>query len=139
MARRTDVLKRVPLFQSLSARQLRGLHDIAEQARYMDGASVVRAGEPGDALFVILEGQAKVVSPKGRVITRLLPGDFFGEISLLDGGLRTASVVTETPLAALIIRRSRFLKVVGREPAVAMHMLREVAGRLRRAERPLSA
>lgn len=138
MPRRTEVLKGIPLFQGLSARHLRRVRDLADEMRFMGGHSVVRAGDPGDTLFVILEGQAKVVGRNGRVVTRLLPGDFFGEVSLLDGGVRTASVVSETPLVMLAIGRRPLFAAIEQEPEIALRMLRELAGRLRRAERPIS-
>ncbi len=104
----------------------------------MEGASIVREGEPGDAAFVILEGEAKVVRPGGRVIHRLLPGDFFGEISLLDGGPRTATVVAETPMTLLGLDRAHFRGLIENEPSVAVNLLQHCAAMLRRAEHPTS-
>ena len=138
MGKPTGIIAGVPLFGGLSRRQLRRVLDLAEEAAYMEGHSLVREGEPGDAFFVLLAGQAKVVGRNGRLVARLLPGDFFGEISLLDGGARMATVVSETPLRTLLIKRRPFLKMLQSEPAITMHMLKEVARRLRRAERPLS-
>jgi CRP-like cAMP-binding protein len=104
----------------------------------MDGASVVRHGEAGDTFFVILEGEAKVTTPSGRVVNRLRPGEFFGEISLLDGGPRTANVIAETPLTMLVLSRSSLLRLVKREPAVGVRLLGHVAMMLRRLERSAS-
>jgi len=103
----------------------------------MEGASVVKEGDPGDAFYVILEGQAKVVSKSGKVVHRLVPGDFFGEISLLDGGARTADVVSETPLTTLELKRKAFQKVLEQEPGVAAKMLEHTASMLRRVERTM--
>ena len=61
---------------------------------------MVKEGQAGDNFFVALTGQAKV-TVKGRTVHRILPGDHFGEISLLDGGVRTATVTTETPMTLL--------------------------------------
>ena len=102
----------------------------------MEGAHVVRAGDPGDTFYVILEGEAKVTTTSGRVINRLRPGDFFGEISLLDGGPRTASVVSETPMTMLALTRTAFHKALREEPAVAVKLLVYAAAMLRRLERP---
>jgi CRP-like cAMP-binding protein len=98
----------------------------------MEGATIVRAGEPGTSFFMILEGEAKVLSPGGRVLNRLLPGDFFGEISLLDGGPRTASVIADTPMSLLALARTDFQTVLAEEPAVAVKLLQHSAGMLRR-------
>ncbi len=139
MARRgVDVLSRVPLFSGLSRRQLKRIGVLAEEVHYMESASVVREGEEGDSFFVIVEGQAKVIRRDRRVLNRLLPGDFFGEISLLDGGRRTASVVSETPLTLLMLERRPFAKMLREDPGIAVKMLGELAGRLRRMERSLS-
>jgi CRP/FNR family transcriptional regulator, cyclic AMP receptor protein len=85
---------------------------------------------------VILEGMAKVVVGK-RVINRLLPGDYFGEISLLDGGKRTASVISETPLRVLIIERKKFLRLLEEENAIALALLEGLARTIRRTDRSL--
>jgi CRP/FNR family cyclic AMP-dependent transcriptional regulator len=133
--RERDALARVPLFAGLSARHLRRLADLTEEHRYMEGSSVVREGEPGDTFYVILEGEAKVLSGARRVLNRLQPGDFFGEISLLDGGPRTATVVADTPLTMLALPRRGFLRSIEQEPAVGVKLLAHAAGMLRRLER----
>jgi CRP-like cAMP-binding protein len=125
----------VPLFSGLAPRYLRRIGDLTEEQRYMEGARVVREGDVGDTFYVILEGQAKVVSGSGRVVNRLRPGDFFGEISLLDGGPRTASVVAETELTMLALTRKDFLRVIQQDPAVGVKLLAHTAGLLRRMER----
>lgn len=105
----------------------------------MEGASIVRENEPGDTFYVVLEGQARVVNARGRLLNRVFPGDFFGEIALLDGGPRTASVVAETPMVLLGLSRSAFRAVLASEPAVAVKLLQYAAGMLRRAEHPATA
>jgi CRP/FNR family cyclic AMP-dependent transcriptional regulator len=85
---------------------------------------------------VILEGLARVVVGK-RTINRLMPGDYFGEISLLDGGVRTASVVSETPMKVLLIDRKRFLKLLRSEGAIAVALLEGLARAIRRTDRSL--
>ena len=102
----------------------------------MEDAAIVREGEKGDTFFVVLEGQARVVNRNGRVLNRVYPGDFFGEISLLDGGPRTATVVAETPMLLLGLSRSAFQNVLAAEPAVAVKLLQYSAGMLRRTEHP---
>jgi CRP-like cAMP-binding protein len=131
-------LAQVPLFSGLAPRHLRRIGDLTEEQRYMEGARVVREGDVGDTFYVILEGQANVVSGSGRVVNRLRPGDFFGEISLLDGGPRTASVVAETPLTMLALARKDFLRAVQQEPAVGVKLLAHTATLLRRMERGTS-
>jgi CRP-like cAMP-binding protein len=128
----------VPLFAGLPPRHLKRVGDLTEEVRFMEGATVVRQGDAGDTFYVILEGEAKVAGPSGRVVNRLRPGEFFGEISLLDGGPRTASVAAETPLRMLALSRSSLLRLVQREPAVGVRLLAHVAMMLRRLERSAS-
>lgn len=136
MAKRAhEALGHVPLFSGLAPRHLKRLGELTEEIRFMEGGTVVRQGDVGDAFYVILEGEAKVVGPSGRVVNRLRPGEFFGEISLLDGGPRTASVVAETPLTMLALSRKGFLRAIEREPAVGVRLLNHAASMLRRLER----
>lgn len=100
----------------------------------MEGAAVVREGEPGDSFYILVEGQAKVVHANGRVMNRLRPGDSFGEISLLDGGARTASVVGETPLTLLELKRTAFHRMLREDPGIAAKMLVHLASMLRRLD-----
>lgn len=134
--RGADLLATVPLFSGLSKRHLKRVAELAFEVPFRRGATVVEAGMPGGTFYVILEGEANVVRGK-RIVARLHPGDFFGEVSLLDGGRRTASVVGETPLVALRIHQREFVKLLTREPDVAIKILEELARRLREIERPL--
>ena len=109
-----------------------------EEQRFMEGATVVRYGDPGDTFYVIAEGEAKVQSRGGRTLTRLVPGDFFGEISLMDGGPRTATVVSETHLRTLTLSRKDFIAALTAEPEVTVRLLNHVATLLRRQQRSTS-
>lgn len=131
------VLAAVPLFEGLSRRHLRKVAALAELADFMEGASIVREGESGDSFYVALAGQAKVVV-KGRTVHRVLPGDHFGEISLLDGGERTATVTAETPMTLLMIQRKNFLKALEQDPEVGISLLESLARTIRRVDRSLA-
>jgi CRP-like cAMP-binding protein len=96
----------------------------------MEGAAIVKEGDPGDSFFMVLSGQAKVVV-KNRTVNRILPGDHFGEISLLDGQPRSASVVTETPMTVASIDRKGFERLLQNDPDLSLAMLRTLAKRLR--------
>ena len=134
MGRRgVSLLSTVPLFSTLSRRQLRRVADNAEEVRYAQGRAIVRQGARGDAFFVIAEGEAKVVRGN-RSIGRLGPGDFFGEMALLDGRPRSASVVALTPIVTIRLTRARFNKVVESEPTLARAIMAELAARVRRLE-----
>ena len=120
----------------MPSRFLRRLGDKMDEQRFMEGATIVREGEPGDTFYVVVEGEAKVKDAKGRTLSRLIPGDFFGEISLMDGGPRTATVVAETNLTALALSRKDFGALLQSEPKVTVGLLKHAAALLRRLERP---
>ena len=130
------VLAAVPLFDGLPRRHLKRLANLAEVADYMADHTIVREGDAGDAFYVVLAGQAKVTS-NGKLVNRILPGDHFGEISLLDGDVRTATVASETPMTLLMLSRARFLKAIREEPDMALNLLASLAKQVRRTTRTL--
>lgn len=131
------VLSAVPLFAGLSKKQLKKIADLGAVARFMPGATIVKQGVIGDSFYVVLLGQAKVVV-NGRRINRLLPGDHFGEISLLDGGERTASVVSETDMTLFEVTQRQFFAMLAADPAIAVELLVGVARAVRRMDRSLA-
>jgi CRP-like cAMP-binding protein len=133
----TTVLEAVPLFEGLSHKQLRKVADLADVARFMAGATLVKQGEIGDSFYVVLTGQARVVANE-RTLNRLLPGDHFGEISLLDGGPRSASVVAETEMTLVIITQKDFLAMLSKDPEITVCLLEGMARTVRRLDRSLA-
>jgi CRP/FNR family transcriptional regulator, cyclic AMP receptor protein len=131
---RADALARVPLFADLGRRHLNQLADAAQIVSYRQGTTVIREGDPGATLFVIVDGTADV-SRGGRTLATLSPGEFFGEVSLLDGGPRTASIVAQTPLTAVRLFRAPFYRLVQADPAIGVRVLSELARRIRRVDR----
>jgi CRP/FNR family transcriptional regulator, cyclic AMP receptor protein len=132
---RAAALSRAPLFAALPKRHLRQLARVSGVTERPEGATVVKEGASGSVFYVILDGRVKVVR-KGRAVARLQAGDFFGEMSVLDNQPRTASVVTETPARLLTLSAKEFRAAVDADPALAKRILREMAGRLRQAEKP---
>jgi CRP-like cAMP-binding protein len=133
----TTVLEAVPLFEGLSHKQLRKVADLADVARFMAGATLVKQGEIGDSFYVVLTGQARVVANE-RTLNHLLPGDHFGEISLLDGGPRSASVVAETEMTLVIITQKDFLAMLSKDPEITVCLLEGMARTVRRLDRSLA-
>ena len=129
------LLREVPLFSQLSHRQLRHLASHAEEVRYGANRAVVRQDTRGDSFFVIAEGNA-TVRRGTRAIGKLGPGDFFGEIALLDGRPRSASVVADTPLVTVRLTRAAFNKALDSNPSMARGIMAELAARIRRLESP---
>jgi CRP/FNR family transcriptional regulator, cyclic AMP receptor protein len=133
-----NVLAAVPLFDGLSRRHLKHLADRAEVADYMEGHTIVKEGDDGDAFFVILTGQAKI-TVGNKVINRAMPGDHFGEISLLDGQPRTATVSSETPMTLLVLTRRAFMKALEQDASIALHLAASLAKRVRQNTRSLTS
>src|SRR5712692_3448129 len=106
-----DLLSSVPLFSGLSRRPLRRLAAATQPVSFHSNETIIREGAPGDAFFAILSGRA-VVSQGARRLRRLGPGEYFGELALLDGEPRSASVVAETDLLSLRLSRASFLGVL---------------------------
>jgi CRP-like cAMP-binding protein len=97
------------------------------------GRAIVKEGSTGTGLHVLLKGETKVVIGD-RTQQRLGPGDFFGEISLLDRGPRTATVVAETPVRILSLSSWNFRAALKEHPSMAIKMLEELARRVRTAD-----
>ena len=132
---RATLLSTVPLFADLSRRHLRQLSKLANETNVRSGGYVVQAGQPGRAFYVILEGRAKVVrgaGPSGRRVATLGPGDFFGELALLDGGPRTASVIAEGDLVAIRVPRSAFRRMLRSDADVGIKLLENLASIVRK-------
>ena len=129
-----DALATLPLFARLSSRQLRRIAELARVKEYERGDVVIQVGEPGDALYVVLSGSAKVVGrPRARTLGL---GDHFGEMALIDGEPRSVTVVAATPLQAMKLSHKPFLKLLRREPTIALALMAELAARVRRLEKP---
>jgi CRP/FNR family transcriptional regulator, cyclic AMP receptor protein len=131
-----DRLEEVALLEACSRKQLRAVARIAEVLEVPLGTVLARAGTPGEEFFLILDGHARVeVSPRKR--SRLEPGAYFGEMSLLDGGPRSATVVAETPLRLLVIKRRNFATLLREAPELTQSILATLSRRLRQAEEAL--
>jgi monovalent cation:H+ antiporter, CPA1 family len=129
----TDVLAEVPLFAGLSARHLRSLTKLAKIQRLAPFTQIVRKGERADTFFLILDGNA-VVRPPGKRVVKLGPGDFFGELALLDDEPRSATVEAQDEILVARIGRGAFVRLLDKEPKVALVLLRTLAARLRSSE-----
>jgi len=128
-----NVLATLPLFAGLTKRRLRRVAELGRIRQFKRGDFVIQAGERGDAVHVILSGQARVI---GRPRARLLRvGDYFGEMSLIDGQPRSATIIAANDeLQTMTLPRQAFLEVVRQEPGIAIEMIAEIAARIRRLE-----
>ncbi|HEX6262415.1 MAG TPA: cyclic nucleotide-binding domain-containing protein [Actinomycetota bacterium] len=125
-----DLLGRTSLFSELSKRELLAIARAGKEVRRPEGATLAQEGEAGVGFFLILEGDA-AVSIAGRPAGVLIKGDTFGEVALLDGGPRTASVEATSPVRLFGLTQWAFTRVVREYPTVALKLLQVLAGYVR--------
>jgi CRP-like cAMP-binding protein len=139
-----DHLARVPLFSSLSKKDLQAVARTTTESTRPAGTVLLEQDAVGHELFIILEGAA-TVSRNGRKITTLGPGAFIGEMSLLDKGPRVATVKADTDIRLLVLTQQEFFGLLEEVPGIARKFLSAMASRLRDADaraythEPLSA
>jgi len=133
----------VPLFSSLSGDQLLLLASVLSRKPYPRGSPVIAAGDPTDALYIVISGRLKVVmrDNEGReaILAILNRGDYFGEMGLIDQAPRSASVVTLEACELLTITRADFMKCLQKNFDLAMNVIRGLVGRLREADQKIGS
>jgi CRP/FNR family cyclic AMP-dependent transcriptional regulator len=137
MATETDVLRTVPLFAGLTERALDGIAGLARETSFAAGTTIVREGDSGDSFIVIVTGGA-MVEQGGREIRSLGRGDFLGEIALIDGRPRTATVTATEPVDALVVDRTAFERLMDDYPVVRLGLVSALTQRLRQQAPSLS-
>lgn len=133
MAAPVELLRNVPLFAELSDRDLERLAGSFKESTFDPGHQIAVEGKPGIGFFVIAEGEAGV-SVGGEERATMKAGDYFGEIALIDEGVRTATVTAATPLRCYGITAWEFRPLVEENAAIAWILLKAMAKRLRAAE-----
>jgi CRP-like cAMP-binding protein len=124
------MLAQVPLFLGCCKDELKHVDRAATQAEYSAGQVLCTEGAVGRELIMLIDGEAEV-SRGGAVVTTVGAGDFIGEMSLLDGGPRSATVTASTTVKALVLPTREFWQVLDEVPALAHRLLRPLAERLR--------
>ena len=127
---RIALLSSAPLFAGVDREGIARIADRAVEVDFPANGVIARQGDVGTGFFVIASGGTRVIRD-GRTLATLGPGDFFGELSVLDGRPRTAQVVADGPTTCLALATWDFEAVVSEQPAVALAVLRGLAGRLR--------
>jgi CRP-like cAMP-binding protein len=133
MAKRDDFIEhlaQVPLFSACSKKDLQHVARRAEHVRVDAGKVLVREGAAGSEFFVIMEGQADVTK-RGQKVATLGPGQFFGDLALLDRAPRNATVTAATPMELLVLGQREFASIIDEVPGFAHKLLAGLAHRLR--------
>jgi CRP-like cAMP-binding protein len=128
-----DLLRRIPLFTDFGRRDLERLSQLADEVEVPGERRLMAQGDRGTEMFVIASGRVRV-ERDGERINTLGPGDFFGEIALLDGGPRTATVTADEPTRLLVLTHREFHTMMEEFPEIAAEVLNALAHRIRRLE-----
>jgi len=136
MANREEKIERlreVPFLSVCTTEQLAEIARMVDEVRVLPGYVLAVEGRPGHSFYVIVDGRASVTLG-GRSIVSLGPGDFFGEMSILESQPRSATVTAETPMVLYEVHVAAFHEILRRAPEVSTEMLRTLSYRLRLAE-----
>ena len=133
-----DRLAKVPIFSGCSKKELQAIARAVKEIDHPAGTVIAAEGQPGAGLFLLDEGEA-VVTIGGRKVNHLRAGDFFGEMALLDGGPRTATVTAKTDVRLLGITEWVYRGMLLEHPSIALRTLEAMAARLRAATKSASA
>jgi CRP-like cAMP-binding protein len=126
---KVELIKRVPLFSGLSKRELDDVAAIADELSIAEGRELTHEGDAGHEFLVLVEGSADV-RRRGRRVNTLGSGDFLGEIALVTGAPRTATVTTSSPARMLVITARDFKALLRRTPPLQLKILEALAARL---------
>jgi CRP-like cAMP-binding protein len=129
---REAIISGCPLFRGLDAQGAAAFAAVAVEVEFPPERAIAREGEIGSGLFIIVEGRVRVVRD-GHTVTHLGRGEFFGELSVLDGAPRNATVTAEQLTTCLAVATWDAEQVLRDQPGVALAVLRVLAGRLREA------
>ncbi|HUE67904.1 MAG TPA: cyclic nucleotide-binding domain-containing protein [Candidatus Acidoferrum sp.] len=127
---KVDLLKKVPLFGHCSPTSLESAAANTDEVDVVAGRTLIKQGEPSDTFYVLIDGEADVTID-GRSRRKLGPGDFFGEISMLDRGPATATVTTTKPSRMMVMSHMQFRDAIKGNQDLLIQVLASVAERLR--------
>ena len=128
-----ELIGRVPLFGGCAARDVAWIGQLADEVDVPAGQVLIREGATAQEFFIVVDGALRV-ERGGGVIARLGAGDFAGEIALVDGGPRNATVVADVPSRLLVIGHREFHSLMQKYPSIQLHVLQALARRVRATE-----
>src|SRR5574338_900533 len=138
-----DLIRRVPLFSLLTNEQAQSIADSVVKRRYRRGEIIVEHGRKSNALFILLNGRARVLTSDSRgrevILAVLQPGDYVGEMSLIDNEPHSATVRAEVQTDILVLGRADFQRCLPESSSLAYAILRGLVARLRNADRQIEA
>jgi CRP-like cAMP-binding protein len=135
-SQKEGLLKKVPLFNNLSKRHLREIGKHADQVQVETGKVLAEQGKTGWEFIFIVDGKARI-EKDGKVVRQLSGGDFFGEIALIDGKPRTATVTADADMTLLVVHKTSFDHLLDTIPGLQKKILISLCDYLRRAEKTM--
>ena len=140
MAGHQHLIASIPLFSRLPPESINEIDTVAIERHYEPGAEVVTEGEGGVAFFVVVDGTAEVAHGQGEAASSpLRPGAYFGEMALVDGHQRSATVRATTPLTCLVLTRWDFLAILRSNADLAVELLEAMSARVRTLEATIAS
>lgn len=138
-----DLIRRVPLFSRLTTDQAQAIADSVVKRRFKRGELIVEQGTKSNALFILLNGRARVLTADSRgrevILAVLQPGDYVGEMSLIDNEPHSATVRAEVQTDMLVLGRNEFARCLPESSSLAYGILRGLVARLRNADRQIES
>ncbi|MDD5581904.1 MAG: Crp/Fnr family transcriptional regulator [Candidatus Marinimicrobia bacterium] len=138
-----SLLRQIPLFEDLSDDELAHIAQLIHVKTYEKNKVILLEEDLGDTLFIISKGSVKIsrINEDGKevILSILSDGEFFGEMSILDGESRSANVVALEPSEVFMLKRSDFLDMLEKYPKISIHLLEELARRLRRSDQQIES
>ena len=139
----TTVLKSMPMFATFSQEQLQALMAMISRRSAPRGAAIMHEGDPTDSLYIVISGRLKVMmgeaDGKETILSIIGPGEFFGEMGLIDDNPRSASVIAIEPAELLALTKRAFRKCLVENSDLAMAVMRVLVKRLREADRKIGS
>jgi CRP/FNR family cyclic AMP-dependent transcriptional regulator len=130
---KADWLTGVPLFAGISDESMRQLAAVAGEQEFAEGQFIVRQGQVGTGLYLVVDGSVSIVRGANSVLATLGPGDFFGEMSVIDQQPRNASAQATTPTTVLAVASWDLLALLENDPALSLNLIKGLVARIRAA------
>ena len=132
-----EMLQKTPLWSGLTKQDLKLIAKLSQERKFESGHAIVTKGDAGIGFYLILEGAVEVRSD-GKILSKLGPGQFFGEMSIIDNQPRSADVVATEASRVLILSAWSFKTLISDNPKIALKMMQEFVRRLRTTDKSLS-
>jgi CRP-like cAMP-binding protein len=137
------LLKGIELFESLSVGELAAIGSVAEEVDYPAGEIIIKEGDAGDTLFLMVSGEVSVIKDLGEIneieIDRMTDGEYFGEMALFEDMVRSVSIRTEKPSAFMVLHKQEFKEIVREYPQIALEICKVLSSRIRRLHQKIEA